>query len=472
MKKKLFSLLLSAALMIGAGATLMIPSVSAEEADTRMPEWLITEVGNDCAALEQDAATGYTGGQDVFEFIEIYNHSDKTLDLYEYALFYNASTRSNEKFENAIIESTPIKPGDYLDGSTLKPTEGTLGDLSNRPVNPATCEVAPGEIVVLWIIYHEAYMATFNGGRGMSLADFRNHWSIPDDVKVIAVDGCGNVKKGGGHDKNFNVKNSEVATYGLVKQSAELNAASNVAGADGLVGSFLENADIACWATVDFGDQLLEGTRPNHTYNFTFDFAQYATKDNSYTYNNTDYAPYEYDARREYLLSLYDQPTAGSLTTLQRMTLGIPLEAGESVIFDPSVVYVPFLEEEIFGYIVGDAMYLEDETFTAEEAGVYTFDFSFTKDYTPETDAPTEAPTEAPTDAPTEAPTDAPTDAPTAAPTEAPTVADTDAPTEPATAPAATTPAEGGCASLLVAAPALTGVIAAALLLCRRREEE
>ena len=224
----LLSLLLASLFMLSALSAVSVFADDEVTGQTAQPDWIITEIANDTQGKEGNT-NGYTPDvtADTFEFIEIYNNSGRELNLYDYALTYNGNARDSSKFEHQITEYTPIKPGDYLDGSTLVPTEATLpfGDLSNRPVNPDTCTVAPGEVVVLWMVYLEAYQARFNGGKGVSMADFRAHWSIPEDVKVIAVDANGNTKNGG-HSKNFNVKNSAVGTYGIALQSEELNAAA------------------------------------------------------------------------------------------------------------------------------------------------------------------------------------------------------------------------------------------------------
>ena len=372
--KKLLCILLSSLLLLSCAV--LFPA--AEE--TTGPDWVITEICPDQQGMDGNT-NGYTSDvtADCFEFIEIYNNSGRELNLYEYALTYNGSGRNSEKFEHQITEYTPIKGGDYLDGSDLIPTEPTkpFGDLSNRPTNPDTCTVAPGEVVVLWMMYLEAYQGRFNDGKGMSMADFRAHWSIPEGVKVIAVDANGNTKNGG-NGKNFNVKNSEVGTYGIAKQSPELEAAANAADAAGLDGNYWESEHLVCWATVDFTDMLLNNTVANVTYNFTWDFAGYAAKDQAYTYyKDVDYV---YDARRCFLLTMYDEATAGSLNVAQKMTLGVELSEGESIMLDSAIMYYPLLDESIDGFKINGKFYKDDSTFTAETTGIYTFDFFFEGD--------------------------------------------------------------------------------------------
>ena len=385
--KKLLCILIASLFLLSSVTVL---PVLADEATGQITpsEWIITEICPDQRGKEGNT-NGYTEDvtADCFEFIEIYNNSGRELDLYEYAVIYNAETRDSALFENQITEYTPIKPGDYLDGSDLIPSEPTLpfSDLSNKPVNPDSCTVAPGEVVVLWMVYLEAYQARFNDGKGMSVADFRAHWNIPEDVKVIAVDANGNTKNGG-HAKNFNVKNSTVGTYGIVKQSDELDAACNTVDGPMVEGFFWESEHLICWATVDYTDMLLDGKMDNVTYNFTWDFGGYAAIDQAYTYYYDQ--DYVFDARRCYLLTMNDDATAGRLNTIQKMTLDVELTEGESFTFDSFIMYYPLLEGKILGYKINGTFYDDNETFTASAAGIYTYDFFFEGD--DETEAPVE----------------------------------------------------------------------------------
>ena len=475
--KKLLSILLASLLLLSAAA---LPAFADDEVtgqDTA-PDWIITEISCDQTGREGNT-NGYdeTVTADCFEFIEIYNNSGRELNLYDYAVTYNGNKRDSEKFEHQITECTPIKGGDYLDGSTLVPTEPTqpFGDLSLRPVNPDTCMVAPGEVVVLWMMYLEAYQARFNDGKGMSEADFRAHWNIPDDVKVIAVDANGNTKNGG-HTKNFNVKNSEVGTYGIALMSDTLNDACNVKDGPMVDGNYWESEHLVCWATVDFVDMLLEGSKPNLTYSFTWDFAGYAAQDESYTYLYGDGESYVYSARRCFMLNLYDEPSVGTLNTLQKMTLGIELSEGESYTFSDYTVYIPLLEENILGYKINGEKYDDGDTFTAPSAGLYTFDYFFESDNV--TEAPTEPETEPATlpeveetteaiENTTEAPVDVSTDEITTEAIENTTEAPAESTAE---APSETEAPKGGCGATVTLA--ILPCLAATVFVAWKKRED
>lgn len=410
--EKRIALFLATLFLLAVLSTGVMFTAGAEE-QTTGPDWVITEVG----ANQQgnDANTnGYTAdvGKDCFEFIEIYNNAGRELNLYDYAITFSNSKRPTAEFEHDVQRYTPFKPGDYLDNATLTANTGAIGDLSNKPVNPDTCIVAPGEVVVLWIVYYEAYLAVFNDGKGMSMDDFRAHWGIPADVKVIAVDGNGNTNNGG-NAKNFNVVNSGCGTYGIVLQNEAMEQTANAA--DGVfTGAYTQNADFACWASLDYENVVLFGDLINLTMNFTWDYNGYAIKDQFVT--DVASEEYTYDARRSYLLSAGDTPTPGSLNTLQKMTLGVALGAGESYAFCDEYMYWPMLGEKMLGFKINGELYEGEATFTAAAAGVYELDYFFENDLNATTEeVTTEVPEQTTEQATTEAVTETPTEAETQA---------------------------------------------------------
>ena len=90
------------------------------------PEWLITEI---CANPEVYLADGTTNVGDIYEYIEIYNNSDKTLNLYDYCVTYNGTDATGAGFENAITEITPLGV-DWLDvGAELATPYTIVGNM-------------------------------------------------------------------------------------------------------------------------------------------------------------------------------------------------------------------------------------------------------------------------------------------------------------------------------------------------------
>lgn len=208
--KKIFSLMLVALML----ASMCINASAATYSKTEAPDWLITKVCPDNSDFEDTWPKGAPDNKpngDIYEAFEIVNISGTTLNLYDYTVTYNGNSRTNAAFEVNVVEQTPFKAGDYRDGSTFS--------YEGMPVNPDTCLVEPGEVVVIWSIFIENWPDN-NGNGAATFADFRNHWKIPDSVKVIAWDGnssTGAFQKG--HDANFNLKNSGVGSYGIAKIS-------------------------------------------------------------------------------------------------------------------------------------------------------------------------------------------------------------------------------------------------------------
>lgn len=455
--KKFISLTL-AVLMLASMATLAVSATDGAMVVTAgaamdLPDFVITEIAPDTAGSGE--VGGYSDGKDPFEFFEIYNASGKTLNLYDYCVTYNGNNRTNERFEAQIVEITPFKAGDYLDGSTL-PWSGQTnecGDLSNKPVNPDTCMVAPGETVVVWSLFHESYYAMFNEGKGLSVKDFRTFWNIPDDVKVIAWDGGSNTGYGG-NDKNFNLKNSGCGTYGIALYSEALNTAANTsAGSDAVyVVKYTEYPELACWASLDFS-QFGATSIANVAYNFAPDIFGLDASDWGYT-------P---DARRETLIEAMADPTPGKLTTLQKLILGVALEVGDAL--DISYMYTPEPQGQgkFQGLVINGKLYTDKETFTAEKAGVHSISYQYADPNATTVDTTTPAPVTG-KDTEKETTTPKPGNETTPAPSGDTSTATPEKPQDSTTA----TPEKKGCGSV-VALGLIACILPAAVVVCRKK---
>lgn len=373
--KKVLSLVLTVCLLaslatLAASASDLLTTTSAAAGQTTPPDWVITEI---CPDTSGDGTGGYTDGKDVGEFIEIYNNSGKELNIYDYCMTYNGNGRTNEKFETQIVEITPFKAGDFFDGSTAQWTDTskyTPCDLTNKPVNPDTFVVKPGEVIVLWVLYCEPYYNLWNEGKGFSMDNFRTLWQIPDDVRVLAVDGNSSTTYGG-HDKNFNVKNSATGTYGIALYSDALNTAANTAtgGDNNYPVVYTESAELCAWATMDFDAQIMGESIANLTYNYTYDFNGLAAKE-------WDYVA---DTRRMLFLEKWAEATPGRLTTLQKISLGVALDAGDSIEVDN--MYAPDASLGDFqGFIIDDVLYGTGTTFTAAKAGTVKLQYKYAND--------------------------------------------------------------------------------------------
>lgn len=400
--KKLTALMLALLIALSAATTLAGAVVVTEPAPawtTTEPDLIITEL---CPDNQGNGIGGYNDGKDPLEMFEIYNNSDFTLNLYDYCITYNGNSVTNDMYENAIVEITPFltnnqwedKPGNYLDGTVL-PYTATDGkdccDLSNLPKNPETCLIEPGEVVVVWCMYFEAYLKDWNDGKGLSIDDFRSFWNIPADVKVIAFDGNSNTSHGG-NDKNFNLKNSGCGSYGIAKYSDALNAAANTekttkdaSGKYGYINIFDEKTyrefeDLVSWINVDFNTFGMS-SMANYSYNFTVDYGKGAEM-----LSGASGKEHQYDSRRGAFLEMYAEPTPGRLTDIQKLTLkNYKFKAGESVVIPgaetvDSLLYTIWAAEEgkVFtGLKINGTEYKAGATFTASAAGKVTVEPMF-----------------------------------------------------------------------------------------------
>ena len=175
------------------------------------PELLITQIGVDQYGSKDNAKNlnpkynenaGNNPNSDVFEFISLYNNSDRELNVYDYMIGYQGASpaKSPDFFERSIQCYTPLLPGaDWSDAAyTAYDTYWKKSDVK-RPVNPAREDgkIKPGESFVVWVYSSASHRIN------CTFEQFRSFWSIPDGVKVFIVDG--NDVDG---SNNFKLKNN------------------------------------------------------------------------------------------------------------------------------------------------------------------------------------------------------------------------------------------------------------------------
>ncbi len=483
--KKLMAIVLAALMLVGMFA---LPTMAAEKVPTCVqnqidPEWLITEVCNDQKGTVDSAAYGYdeSSGIDPFEYIEIYNNSDRTLNLYEYCLTYQGSGNTSSNFETQIKEITPFltnntysdEVGNYIDGSPFyeawkngTPLTSTKGDgstlvMNDSLKNPKNCDVAPGECVIIWMPYYEAYLSKFNDGQGMTMANFRAFHGIPDDVKVIIADANSDTGNGG-NAHNFNVKNSDCGTYGIAKYSDELNLACNTPKADGgqadgiMTEGYSKYEPMVTWASVDLAAKYQTGVNPTKYFNLVPDI----------DWVNAETYDWEWSGGRMIVLESDANPTPGSLTDQQKLFIcPETLQPGTKINFMASntlgVIYAPEKRTgdtrmSFKGYNINGVVYDLNTEFTVPAEGVTSFSYEYVEEkITLPTDEPYE-PDTTPVETTTETPTEEVTT--TAAPTE------TDKPE-------ADPPAEEkGCAGIAVAAQLIAIICSAGIMLVIKKK--
>ena len=203
---------LSLVLLIMMLASMMTVSSNAAYSKTEAPEWMITKIANDSADIDGTYPPianddGNYWKAEIFEAMELVNISGKTLNLYEYGIHYGGYNRNHADFNRIMYEFTPFKAGDFRDGTSFS-------EWTNMPMNPETCMVEPGEIVIIWVTFIENKPGYPGNGGNPTIDDFRKHWKLSDDIKVIAFDG--NSKADDyckGHGKNFSFKDSGIVWY-------------------------------------------------------------------------------------------------------------------------------------------------------------------------------------------------------------------------------------------------------------------
>lgn len=234
------------------------------------PELLITQIGVDQYGSPDNAANinpkyndgaGNNPNSDVYEFISVYNNSDRELNVYDYMIGYQGAspTKSPDFFERSIQCYTPVYPGaDWIDAPYSAYDTYWKNASAERPVNPARADgtVNPGETFVIWV--YSAASHRIN----CTVEQFRRFWSIPDGVKVFIIDG--NDVDG---PNNFKLKNSATGTY-IIMHSSERFPARRSADKkydverDNKRDPYLDETyetleEVISWAVVDFTSEPL-----------------------------------------------------------------------------------------------------------------------------------------------------------------------------------------------------------------------
>ncbi len=466
--KKTLSVMLAVALFVSL-CTLTVHTTTAVPGGvpyTDKPDWIITEIAPDQIG---DGTGGWSDGCDTMEFLELYNNSGSTLNLYDYAMTYNGSARSSARFEVEIIEYTPFN-ADWYDGSygpdnTWTYTEAGFCGNANLPTNPQTFMVAPEETIVVWFYYCESTYDRWNNGKGLSIQDFREFWNIDEKVRVAIIDGNSQSNRNG-NDKNFNLKNNETGTYGICLKSDAINKDANTQATATYfyASSHHDCVEMEFWAILDYTNQTGGSTQANLTFNFIPDIQGYGS----------DEWGYVRDSRRGLFAESFAEATPGKLTTIQKLALGVALEAGESL--DIGYLYYPIIDAlgDFEGLIIDGVLYGTNATFTAEKAGIATLQYKYSKDnltYTNTVGVEQTTPAETTTKAPAETTTAKPVIT-TASPVTATTAAPLDAATTATPVGTTASPADGknGCGTAVLSTVIICVIPYAGLFIKKQKE--
>ena len=341
-------------------------SAANDDFSTATPDWIITEISPDTNG-NGSFVGGYNGSQDVFEFLEIYNNSGRVLDLYDYAVFYNGNSHTNTLFETQIFEYTPIQGPDWRDGSykveSWTSTDYKFCGEENLPMNPETCLVQPGEIVILWSMFPEAVYANWNDGRGMQIEDFRAFWGVPDDIKIICWDGNSSTAMAG-QEKNFNIKNSGSALYGICLKDENVNKTANATRV--FSRPFKKYDGIKGWSVLSFSF-LNCPSAANCTFEYALDVMGLGSKELGLSS----------DMRRSMMVGAYSQASPGTLSVTQRLMMGLELKEGESLFIND--IYASQIKEygTFKGLTIDGKFYGIMNTFRVPADGVYSLEINY-----------------------------------------------------------------------------------------------
>ncbi len=192
MMRRFFSVFLAAVMF----TSLFMMTANAAEEDSFRPEIVITKISPN---------PDWPGGGDPVEAFEIVNTSGKELSLYDYTMFYNGNPDTHKTF-GTVTRYTPFKAGDFRDETNYT--------LDVMPSNPDEFIMAPGEVVVVWVITAD----NVEKAPALTDQDLRDFWNIPESVRIFYFDGTNE----GESTTNFNLKNSKSATYGIIRNDVPM----------------------------------------------------------------------------------------------------------------------------------------------------------------------------------------------------------------------------------------------------------
>lgn len=326
MKKRIIPSLLALLMIFGTG---LIPFSGRVRAALVYPELIITEIGADQYGEATNAKntnskfSGSSAARDVYEFIEIYNNSDKTVNIYDYMLAYQGTGSDDaDFFESSIQEYTPFHPGKDWTDAPYGATAKYWSDNRAYPENPSYegGEIAPGEVFVVWMYSENSHMLN------CTVEQFRTFWSIPSAAKVFLLDA-----DGADAEMNFSIKNSKTGTYAIMVQSERFPKRRSADSAfypesdnkhhNYYKKTYDELPEVISWAVVDYKTEPLAGFAAanggeNSNTNFTLKYmpeVEGAAEGNGY--RKTSFA----SGKRAHLseISPYSGATVGTLDAAQ-----------------------------------------------------------------------------------------------------------------------------------------------------------
>lgn len=306
--RKILSVVLAVVMLASLAAVMPV------SAATTAPGLVITEICVDTTAGERSL-----GGGDLFEFVELYNSTDKAINLYDYAITLNSSLSVGTAPDSATFtDFTPI-----LSPEMSKAAGNTVGSIATSkqaqdnmtpetsvwpyyPTNPATAVLEPGKTAVVWMYTFDTY-AFSHTKANLGFQDFKDYWHIgaSDDTIIVAIDANGSNSTNGtvydeygtkiidakfkfkgsdgaandlmadvypSSDGRFNGANSGSRYYGVAKLADIANARTTLT--HGQIESYVyvnyNDADPTKNLMYKYSGGQGTGSNPDATYNFTY----------------------------------------------------------------------------------------------------------------------------------------------------------------------------------------------------------
>ena len=319
-----FMLTAALAVLPASAAATVSTKDGSTAADAEAIDLVVTEVLADTKSNNVSMAT-----KNAFQYIEVYNRGNTTVNLYDYAIVratYDEKNKGTQwadpkKFDKKIVLD---------DGSIYAPYAGMTG-ISGYDTSTLACinragedALAPGETALIWI-WNKDTKDVFgaNGGTAATgenagtMGAFRKHYKdmgaeIPAGVKIIAAFGVDGI----GQSCDLNVTKNYI--YALVDDTANFDVSVEVAYSKSVGGEFTRNSKIECM--FKFGTSLGYYTT-NENYGAVYTLASKTPYFTNAYLDNTDadyYASEAVDGYTEMACIYYDEPmNPGKLLPVQ-----------------------------------------------------------------------------------------------------------------------------------------------------------
>ncbi len=157
-------------LSVSGGMEVVLDNIELYTVKDVRPELIITEVGN---------AMG------TYEYIEVYNNSDRVLDIYDYQLMRDTNLGTVGTTNGAPSRWTTANIGTIKRGTHTYTASGSTQSVTLT--NPEDGSLAPGQTAILWIPSNTTYVNGSSAQEEETLEMFMNNYGLTDSSKIFAT---------------------------------------------------------------------------------------------------------------------------------------------------------------------------------------------------------------------------------------------------------------------------------------------